>query len=653
MRRWNIQKIILFSHDNRRRDVTFDTEAVNIITGKSNTGKSALAEIIDYVMGASECHIPSYVRDSCSWFGILWVKASSQFLICRKAPTGNRKHDPGVFIDIGTDLTVPNGAESLERNRDVERALRAFEDLLGIPDIRVDAYSPTRPKERITFRHVLPFLLQDDSTIIDKNRLFWYGGNENRDEKLTAQINRMPFFLGAVNVETVALEAELARRRRQLRLAEQHMKDAQRLLGEATDRAQALVTEAVSVGLTRNPPDNPSFDELIARLEEVAGWLPLASVEQGQGTNALLNDLYLQKEKLESNLSTLRSRVRSVEHLAGITSQFNRSSGAQRDRLEVITLIPETEFSSICPTCAQSLEAVTSSIRDVRQVYTRIQGELAQVERQQPRLSQRADELRDEVSQQRSQLDQLKRRIAAAIREDEVGRDRLGLDQRRMRVVGRVSLYLDTLKERDTDEASDGKINELRQQVQKLEEQLDADAKREALEEKRILISREATNIINDLPFDERHHGTQVDFNPRDLSIGVITPRRRESMRNIGSDENYLSLHVSVMLALHRYFAQAERPVPGVLLLDQLSRPYFPPDLEEEVEISDADEERMKLKRYFDLLFSEASRGESMQFIVLEHAYFKDDKRFTSATKERWIEGEEHLVPSGWPERPS
>lgn len=652
MKRWNIQKILLFSHDNRRRDVTFDIAAVNIITGRSNTGKSALTEIIDYVMGAGDCHVPSYVRDSCSWFGILWVKAASQFLICRKAPAGNRKQDPAVFIDIGTELTLPPGAEGLERNRDVEKALRAFEDLLGIPDIKVDAYAPTRPKERITFRHVLPFLIQDDSTIIDKNRLLWYGSDENRDEKLTAQINRVPFFLGAVDVETVALEGELTRLRRQLRLAEQHHRDAQRLVGEATNRAQALVTEAVSVGLIDGASDDASRNDPTARLAEVAEWQPLTSAEQGQATNALLDDLYVQKGQLESNLSRLRSRVRSVEHLAGITNQFDQSTGAQRDRLEVIRLIPDVEVTSTCPTCAQSLEAVTSSVSDVQRVYTRIQGELAQVERQRPRLSLRADELREEVSQQRSQLDQLKQQIAAAVREDEIGRERLELDQRRMRVVGRISLYLETLGEHHADEAPDGKIEELRQQVRELERQIDADAKREALEEKRMLISREATNIINDLPFDERHRGAQVDFNPRDLSIGVITPRRRESMRNIGSDENYLSLHLSVMLALHRYFVQADRPVPGVLLLDQLSRPYFPPDLEEEVEISDADGERMKLKQYFDLLFAETSRSESMQFIVLEHAYFKDDPRFTSATKERWVEGEEFLVPSDWPGLP-
>jgi len=59
MSRWQIKGIHLFSHNSRRRDITFDLNAVNIITGPSGSGKSAICEIIDYCFGASECHIPT------------------------------------------------------------------------------------------------------------------------------------------------------------------------------------------------------------------------------------------------------------------------------------------------------------------------------------------------------------------------------------------------------------------------------------------------------------------------------------------------------------------------------------------------------------------------------------------------------------------
>jgi hypothetical protein len=61
MTRWNILALVLYSHDGRRRDVNLRAGAVNIITGASHSGKSALAEIIDYCMGSSECHLPGLV----------------------------------------------------------------------------------------------------------------------------------------------------------------------------------------------------------------------------------------------------------------------------------------------------------------------------------------------------------------------------------------------------------------------------------------------------------------------------------------------------------------------------------------------------------------------------------------------------------------
>ena len=63
-----------------------------------------------------------------------------------------------------------------------------------------------------------------------------------------------------------------------------------------------------------------------------------------------------------------------------------------------------------------------------------------------------------------------------------------------------------------------------------------------------------------------------------DINCGVVTETRSYSMRDVGSDENYLSLHVSVLCSLHRHFAANKSPVPGVIVFDQISRPYYPPE---------------------------------------------------------------------------
>ena len=43
MSRWQLQGIFLYSHDSRRRELLVDINAVNIITGRSGSGKAQTA----------------------------------------------------------------------------------------------------------------------------------------------------------------------------------------------------------------------------------------------------------------------------------------------------------------------------------------------------------------------------------------------------------------------------------------------------------------------------------------------------------------------------------------------------------------------------------------------------------------------------------
>ena len=49
---------------NMREAIEFHVDGLNIITGRSSTGKSALSDIVEYCMGRSDCNVPEGVRRS-------------------------------------------------------------------------------------------------------------------------------------------------------------------------------------------------------------------------------------------------------------------------------------------------------------------------------------------------------------------------------------------------------------------------------------------------------------------------------------------------------------------------------------------------------------------------------------------------------------
>lgn len=107
---------------------------------------------------------------------------------------------------------------------------------------------------------------------------------------------------------------------------------------------------------------------------------------------------------------------------------------------------------------------------------------------------------------------------------------------------------------------------------------------------------------------------------------------------DVGSDQNYLAIHIALSFALQRYFESVNAPVPGLLVLDQISRPYVPQSGEEEdeTEISGRQEEKevQATRKHIDFLFATTTMWQrSPQVIRTEHAYFADDQRYVATAR--------------------
>ena len=111
-----IKFIGLFDKHSRVHGVTLD-KGLNLITGKSSTGKSSLIEIFDFCMASSEDTIPHGVIEDNAVTFFLWINIkNADYLLGRDA---NRKNcyivsnleienikllTPDVFDDCGYTL---------------------------------------------------------------------------------------------------------------------------------------------------------------------------------------------------------------------------------------------------------------------------------------------------------------------------------------------------------------------------------------------------------------------------------------------------------------------------------------------------------------------------------------------------------------------
>jgi len=179
-----------------------------------------------------------------------------------------------------------------------------------------------------------------------------------------------------------------------------------------------------------------------------------------------------------------------------------------------------------------------------------------------------------------------------------------------------------------------------------LEEQLDPIAVREKLAAFLNIIGRYMTEYSEQL--DLEHQGSNLRLDIRRLTVVADTLDGPVPLFRMGSGENWVGYHILAHLALHRWFRQKKRPVPGFLILDQPSQAHYPPEKDNEGSIDSLkNEDQNAVNRLFSLISHAAQTlTPDLQIIVMDHADLKDDW-FQDAVSERWRNGVK-LIPPGW-----
>ena len=130
-----IRTIALYSHDGRVRLIPLEIGKVNIITGQSKAGKTAVTDIVDYCLaGSKTCHVPEgIVRRNVSWFGLTLQTAKGQAFVARLVPVGVAKSSESIFIKTGIQIEPPS-FEELRQITNLDGLKQLLSSWSGISD---------------------------------------------------------------------------------------------------------------------------------------------------------------------------------------------------------------------------------------------------------------------------------------------------------------------------------------------------------------------------------------------------------------------------------------------------------------------------------------------------------------------------------------
>lgn len=643
-------EIVLYGYNGEKRAIKFEMGQVNIITGDSSTGKTALIDIVDYCLGREKCTIPEgIIRDTVQWFGLLIGIGQTQIFIARENPGPGRQTTNRAYVEKGHVLRTPDKAPD-NPNTNIDAIVEMLGNELGIsPNLNVPDIDETRSPLSANFRHSLFYCFQPQYEIARKDILF-----HRQSEEFIPQTIRdtMPYFLGVIKEDGLALEQELARAKRNLKLIERAIKEGDIIAGNGLTKGLSLLAEAGQVGLIETEKVPPDMSIIISMAKQILDWTPIQITYPSSDRLTSLQEEIKQLNKLISEKQEIALAAKLFANEShGYTSELQQ----QEARLESIGLFEDlNQEPEICPICSQKIPIPIPSVEMIKTSLSEMKINLEKISREQPKLREYIDKLDNECQEIYERIREKQEMIEGIISEQETAIKLRDVNARRARVIGRISLWLESIEPNIKSSELQDKLEYYKTQVQELLARLDAEEKEDRLSSIinriNVLITEWAKGLLLE------HSQYPLHFDAKRLTVVADKEDRPIPLYNMGGGENWVGYHLITHFALHRIFRQNNRPVPGFLFLDQPSQVYYPRDVAaEEAKTKNElqslpDTDREAVMRMYQLMFKiiEDLEGK-FQIIVTDHADLADQK-FQSSVIQRWRNGVK-LVPPEWEQK--
>lgn len=571
-----------FSGPSKRSEVRFSA-GVNVICGASDTGKSFIAEAVDFMLGGSELKvIPEREGYSAIELGLSSTEGASWSF--ERAISG------GDFILRQGDATEKlRQSHAHERVDNVSGFLLAKIGLLGKRILKSSTKSQTNS---LSFRNLARLVIVQEGEIQQKGSPFWGGQFTLK----TAELATIKLLLTGIDDSAVVSAAP-----------EEPDQAAQ--IGLLDELIADLASEIVDTGADKG--------ELQAQLErlEASAAEHRESVANAQKT---LDAQIAERRELAQQLRGIDDRVDEISELLARFNLLGKHYRVDRERLKAIqesgTLFAYVERVA-CPLCGAGPEAQHADADcegNVGKIVEAATVEIKKIERLAEELASTVTDLLAEqgrlaalrVTVEHSYMD-----VDAAIRQTiapEVERARAkftDIIETRSAVRGTLAMFdrLEKLKARRA--GLDDLAPEAAEKAKVAVGFSDVVAHRFSLKVEQIL---KAWNFPGEcrVHYDKDASDFVIDGKPRGS--------RGKGLRAI--------THAAISIGLLEYCQEHELQHPGFLLLDSPLLAYFKPEGDEDTALQGTD---LK-ERFYSYL--KAHHGDQSQVIVIENQHPPDSE---------------------------
>ena len=330
------------------------------------------------------------------------------------------------------------------------------------------------------------------------------------------------------------------------------------------------------------------------------------------------------EQEISRELFAARKRHTEMVQLMKSMGEYDKSLQIQLDRLDISTWIRSNITErKVLPIFQPSHENVIDNVNALCDAMEQIESATREMEIVPAAFEREMQFVQEQIQEKADKLEAIQNRIKAESQSLENYREENYTLESISRFLGRIDTAISTYESIGVDSELQNKLDDVNNKIKELKKEVNETEIQRKLDYALSYLKTEMGKILVQL--DVEHPDDPVDLDIKDLTIRVKNQTGRDDyLWEIGSASNWLSYHISLILALQHFFqSKSSVNMPNFIVFDQPSQVYFPRtrNSSNETEVQLNDEDKNSVKKIFETLsVFVKNAGFDIQIIVTEHA---------------------------------
>ena len=611
-----IKDIVIFNKNGEKRVVPLE-QGVNIITGESKTGKSALVEIIDYCLCSTRCTIPKgKITEFAYLYSLVMAIGDNTYVIARyNWNDGGKMH----FIKEKEDFEL----EKLELSYFMEKSQLLCKDVkdeieyalgLLITNMAKDA---EQQGKKASLRNMVSYLFQHQNLMASKFALFYRFSDFYKRKDV---IDQFPVFAGMISQEYYSDLIQLNTLKDQLKQKYKKQKANEKSTAYIKERLSTLLLDYFAL-LEQDFDENISVQKML----KIASDLPEFDDTQLYGESKITerySELNDELEDLRNKEREILLKIHDIDSASGTGSSFVHMLKDLKQQTSVAGI--ETDQYT-CPLCGHECQEITENDSKLIEATEWLDSELRITEKYTADFSEDVRKLREEHSKIDEKIKDVWKQIKT-IEQKFISTKELASKKEKVNYAkARIELYIE-MSRSGIFEDVDKDIEKLKEKISILEEKIRGFDVNKKMIKAEAFLSDNMNHLSQTLDFEEEYRPINLNFGLTDGSFDIYQHQKNNEIVHLyemGSGANWVSCHIALFLSFLHYFAGKENsPMLLTMFFDQPSQVYFPQGDDKNDVITQADLKavnKMYTTIFDEMKLIEKETGILPQIIIVDH----------------------------------